>query len=68
MSTHMSPYQRHAEAKHIEAGKTSYVSPDGHSRFEECSACQLCWLLPDVLNGNKYLITILRYPLQGGSK
>ena len=56
-----SPWQRHQDACHTEV---SHVSFDGHSVFEECSTCQLCWLLPDVLNRNKYPITIYKYPME----
>ena len=57
----LSPWQRHCEAS--PRHPVTHVSPDGHSTFEECETCGLCWLLPDALNRNKYPITVYRYPI-----
>ena len=58
-----SPWQRHLDAKHSQ----TTVSPNGIDVFAECEECQLCFMLPNLLNGNPYPITIYRYPLMKGS-
>jgi len=60
------PWQRHRE--HARGLQVTTYSPNGFDVFEECGICQLCWLLPNVINRNKYPITIRRYPMEGGKK
>lgn len=60
-----SPWQHHMDAGHHEVeGAISSYSPNGVDVFEECRECQLCWLLPNVLNRSQYPITIHKYPME----
>lgn len=59
-----SPWQMHMRRGHVGSEHVSHVSFNAIDVFEECAACRLCWLLPNVVNRNQYPITIWRYPME----
>ena len=49
------PYERHQE---LDGHPTTRHSPDGYKIVEECSTCGQRWILPNIILGNKYPLSI----------